>query len=158
MRTFKFEHIHVEHKGMTADVDFARFEKQYTKAQYKLDTTVMTHMIPYMPKVTGLFINVTKAMSDACAGSGMVVAAAPPYGRYLYYGKTMVSPSTGSAYAAFGEKKVLVSEFQGKTSAKEDLDYNKSANPDAQAEWFEAAKQAHGKNWVAMAKKIAGGG
>ena len=157
MKGFKFQNIHVEYKGMTADVNFGRFEKQFTKAQYKLDSTIMTHMIPYMPKVTGLFINVTKAMSDACAGSGVVVAAAPPYGRYLYYGKTMVSPRTGSAYAAYGEKKVLVSKYQGITNAKEYLEYNTSANHEAQAEWFEVAKQRHIKNWVKMTKKIAGG-
>lgn len=158
MKNIKFQNIHVEHKGMTADVNFSRFENQFTKAQYKLDSMIMTHMIPYMPKVTGLFINVTKAMSDACAGSGLVIAAAPPYGRYLYYGQTMVSPRTGSTYAAYGEKKVLVSKYQGTTKAKEYLEYSKKANPEAQAEWFEAAKRAHIKNWVAMTKKIAGGG
>ena len=34
------------------DVDLSRFEKQYEKAQYTLDSMVMTSMEPYMPKRT----------------------------------------------------------------------------------------------------------
>ena len=30
-----------------------------------------------------------------------------PYARYLWYGKLMVSPTTGSAWAKYGEQKVL---------------------------------------------------
>ena len=41
----------------------------------------------HMPMQTGQFINVTKAMSAAVAGTGKVVAAAPPMGCFLYEGK-----------------------------------------------------------------------
>ena len=157
-KVFKFQRLHVKNGNVTVDISFARFENQFNKAQYQLDSMVMTHMIPYMPKVTGTFINITKAMSDAIAGGGYVYAAAPPYGRFLYEGKTMVSPRTGSTYAAAGEKKVLVSQYHGKTQAKENLTYNTGANAMVTAEWFEAAKKAHRKNWVKMAKKLAGGG
>ena len=61
-------------------IDLRRFEKQYNKAQYALDSTVMTHMVPFMPHQTGTFINVTRTMSAALAGTGTVVAAAPPMG------------------------------------------------------------------------------
>ena len=89
------------------DVDLSRFEKQYGKAQFALDSMVMASMVPYMPMVTGTFINVTKAMSAAIAGSGNVVAAAPPFGRFLYEGKVMVDPETNSPWARPGAKKIV---------------------------------------------------
>ena len=131
------------------DVDLSRFEKQYGKAQYALDNAVMTSMEPYMPKRTGTFINVTKAMSAAIAGSGTVIAAAPPFGRFLYEGKVMVDPETGSPWARPGAKKIVTDK---------DLEYDTSRNPKVTDHWFDTAKKNHGKSWVKAVKKIAGGG
>ena len=131
------------------EIDNRRFQKQYSRAQYRLDSIVMTHMIPFMPKETNTFINVTRGMSAAIAGTGQVYAAAPPFGRFLYHGKVMVDPQTGSPWARRGAKKVVTGR---------ELSYTKSKHPDAQAYWFDAAKRAHGANWVALAKKYAGGG
>lgn len=128
------------------DVDLSRFEKQYGKAQYALDSMVMTSMQPYMPMRTGTFINVTKAMSAAIAGSGTVVAAAPPMGRFLYEGKVMVDEQTGSPWARPGAKKVVTDK---------DLTYS---NPKATPHWFDTAKKNHGASWVKAVKNIAGGG
>lgn len=128
------------------DVDLSRFEKQYEKAQYALDSMVMTYMQPYMPHQTGTFINVTKAMSAAIAGSGTVVAAAAPMGRFLYEGKVMVDPLTGSPWARAGAKKVVTDR---------DLKYS---NPKATPHWFDTAKKNHGASWVKVAKRYAGGG
>lgn len=128
------------------DVDLSRFEKQYGKAQYALDSMVMTSMQPYMPMRTGTFINVTKAMSAAIAGSGTVVAAAPPMGRFLYEGKVMVDPATNSPWARPGAKKVVTDK---------DLTYS---NPKATPHWFDTAKKNHGASWVKAVKNIAGGG
>lgn len=131
------------------DVDLSRFEKQYGKAQYKLDNMVMASMQPYMPHRTGTFINVTKAMSAAIAGSGTVIAAAPPMGRFLYEGKVMVDPETGSPWARPGAKKIVTDK---------DLEYDKSHNPKVTDHWFDTAKKNHGKSWVKSVKRIAGGG
>ena len=128
------------------DVDLSRFEKQYGKAQYVLDSAVMKDMTPYMPQRTGVFIDVTKAMSAAIAGSGTVIAAAPPMGRFLYEGKVMVDEKTGSPWARPGAKKVVTDR---------DLDYS---NPRATPHWYDTAKKNHGKSWVNTVKKIAGGG
>lgn len=128
------------------DVDLSRFEKQYVKAQYALDTMIMASMVPYMPHQTGTFINITKAMSASIAGSGTVIAAAPPMGRFLYEGKVMVDPQTGSPWARPGAKKVVTDR---------DLKYS---NPKATPRWFDTAKERHGKSWVNTVKKIAGGG
>lgn len=131
------------------EIDLDRFERQYNKAQYGLDSMVMTDMVPYMPMQTGTFINVTKAMSAALAGSGKVVAAAPPMGRFLYEGKVMVDPETNSPWARKGAKKIVTDR---------DLQYNKNAHPKATDHWFDAAKQARGEEWVNYVKKVAGGG
>lgn len=128
------------------EVDLSRFNKQYGKAQYVLDSAVMKDMTPYMPQQTGTFINVTKAMSASIAGSGKVVAAAPPMGRFLYEGKVMVDEKTGSPWARPGAKKVVTDR---------DLDYS---NPKATPHWYDTAKKNHGKSWVNTVKKIAGGG
>lgn len=115
-------------------------------------------MVPFMPMITGGFVDVTRAASAAIQGIGKVYAAYGPAGRFLYQGKTMVSVVTGSTWATKGTKKVLVSQYRGKTKAKEDLQYTKTAHPKAQAKWFDAAKKADGKSWIKQAKKTAGGG
>ena len=137
---------HGKDSDIELDVDLSRFEKQYGKAQYALDSMIMTSMQPYMPHRTGTFINVTKAMSAAIAGSGTVIAAAPPMGRFLYEGKVMVDEKTGSPWARPGAKKVVTDR---------DLKYS---NPKATPHWFDTAIENHGKSWVKAVKNIAGGG
>ena len=129
-------------------IDVGRFAKQYNAAQFMLDSQIMTDMIPYMPMQTGTFQNVTRAMSAAIAGSGKVVAAAPPMGRFLYEGKVMVGVDSHSPFARYGEKKVVTDR---------DLQYSTAAHPKVEKKWFDAAKRDHGSDWVRMAKKVAGG-
>ena len=130
-------------------INLGRFEGQYSKAQYLLDSMVMDSMVPYMPMQTGTFINVTRGMSQAIAGSGTVVAAAPPMGRFLYEGNVMVGERTKSAFAENGERKIVL---------ERKLQYSRSAHPGATDHWFDAAKAAHCKTWVEKTKKVAGGG
>lgn len=130
-------------------VDLQRFEKNYSKAQFELDSTVMRDMIPYMPMVTGTFINVTKAMSAALAGSGQVVAAAPPYGRFLYNGKVMVDEQTGSPFARLGARKIVTNK---------QLNFFTGKHPKVKDHWFDAAKDEHAAEWIKKAKQTAGGG
>lgn len=127
-------------------VNLARFERQYQEAQFWLDSQIMTDMVPYMPMQTGAFINLTRAQSAALAGSGEVVAAAPPTGRFLYEGKVMVDPVTNSPWARKGAKKI---------ETDRDLKYS---NPKATPHWFDTAKERHEKAWVGGVKKRAGGG
>lgn len=147
--------------SIDANIDLGRTERNIEKAQYFLDSQVMTDMVPYMPMQAGNFIQRTRAMSAAIAGSGKVVAAAPPMGRYLYMGKVMVDSETGK-----GPMRIEVSPgeyiFRFRKGAKlvatdRDLKFSKAANPKAQKQWFDAAKRDHGKEWVKQVKKIAGG-
>ena len=148
----KLKYNYSEH-GRGADieleVDLTRFNKQYGDAQYALDSAVMTSMEKYMPKRDGVFINVTKGMSASLAGSGTVVAAAPPFGRFLYEGKVMVGEESRSAWAKKGEQKEVINK---------NLDYDKNRNPDVTDHWFETAKKNHLNAWLQLAKKTAGGG
>lgn len=131
------------------EIDLDRFEKQFNEAQYLLDSMVMDSMVRFMPMQTGTFINVTRAMSSAIAGTGKVYAAAPPMGRFLYEGLVMVDPVTLSPFARKGVKKVV-------TDRK--LVLNAHAHPEAQDHWFDAAAKADGKRWVVKVKRKAGGG
>lgn len=131
------------------DVDLRRFQKQFSEAQYLLDSAIMQSMIPFMPMESGTFINVTRGISAALAGTGTVCAAAPPMGRFLYEGKVMIDPETGSAWARKGAKKVETNKA---------LDFFKGAHPQVADHWFDKAKKQDLKQWVSLVKKTAGGG
>ena len=75
---------------MKIKLNMDRFSRQYQEAQYLLDGMVMDSMVPFMPMITGDFINRTRAESTSLQGTGFVCAAAAPYGRFLYEGKGMV--------------------------------------------------------------------
>lgn len=157
-RIYHFKGYTVVKNGVEIKLNLDRFSKQYNEAQMKLDNMVMTDMKTFMPHQDGTFIAITEGMSQAIAGTGKVVAAAPPAGRFLYEGKGMVDPATGSTWARKGAKKVLVSQYKGKTNAKEKLDFSKKHNQKVTARWFNPAKKAYGKNWIEVTKKTAGGG
>lgn len=145
---YKFEYKDRTIEGKMS-IDLSRFEGQYSSAQYLLDSMVMDSMVPYMPMQTGTFINVTRGMSQAIAGSGKVVAAAPPMGCFLYEGDVMVGVDTKSAFAAKGEKKVAI---------EKELQYSRAAHPSVTDHWFDTAKKYHGKVWIRKVKRMAGGG
>lgn len=158
----KTKYNHKISPNVEMEVDLSRFEKQFQNAQYALDSAVMLSMEKYMPKRDGIFIDVTKGMSESLAGSGTVVAAAPPFGRYLYEGVKMVDEETGRGPFNIA-KKGEPPEFRYRKGAKlkatkEPLNYNRNGNPDVTDHWFETAKKNHGESWVRVAKNIAGGG
>lgn len=157
-KTTHFKGFSIIAGDLKVKLSLSRFDEQYKKAQYQLDGDVMTSMVPFMPMISGSFINTTRAASAAVQGSGQVYAAYGPQGRYLYEGKVMVDEVTGSPFARKGAKKVLVSQYAGKTAAKENIEYTHQAHPKAQDHWFDAAKAADGKKWVRRVKATAGGG
>ena len=145
-RTFHFPGFSIVSGDIKVDISLDRFEKQLRDAQYWLDGQVMNDMVPYMPHRDGTFINLTRMRSAALQGTGKVIAGAPPQGRFLYEGKVMIDPVTGSPWARKGAKKVVT---------ERPLTYG---NPKATPHWFDTAKEAHGKAWVKGVKRIAGGG
>lgn len=157
-KTKHFKGFSIVDGDIRVTLNMSRFERQFQRAQYQLDGAVMNSMVPFMPMVTSSFINATRAASAAVQGSGEVYAAYGPQGRFLYEGKTMVDEETGSTWARRGARKVLVSQYGGKTNAREDLVYTKQAHPKAQSHWFDAAKAKDGRKWVKNVKRTAGGG
>lgn len=123
------------------DIDFLATAERANRAQYLLDSQIMDDMIPFMPMRDGLFIAQTRARSQAIAGTGQVVAAAPPFGRFLYEGKVMIDPLTGSPWARKGAKKV---------GTDRPLKYSKGSHPQAQAHWFDAAKRKNMNEWTKL--------
>ena len=145
-KMFHFPSWSLVEGDIKVDVSLNRFEKQFQEAQFWLDGQVMNDMVPYMPHRDGIFVNLTRMRSAALQGTGKVVAGAPPQGRFLYEGKVMIDPVTGSPWARKGAKKVVTDR---------PLTYG---NPKATPHWFDTAKDAHGKAWVKGVKRIAGGG
>lgn len=134
-------------------LDNVKVTKKADKAQYLLDSQIMADMLPYMPMNESNFIHETEIASKPLAGTGWVVAAAKPFGRFLYEGKVMVSSITGSPWARRGVKKVLTSQFSGHTNAKENIEYGKAYHPNVTDHWFEKAKTEHLKEWEQLVKK-----
>lgn len=153
-----FEDFSVVDGDIKINLNLSEMGERFNRAQFALDSVVMTSMVPFMPKEDGSFINMTRARSAAIAGTGQVCAAAPPQGRFLYEGKTMVDEKTGSPWARKESKKVLVSQYTGKTRARENLQYTKTKHPKAQSHWFDAAKKQDSENWIQITKSVAGGG
>lgn len=139
-----FKGFSVVTDSVDIEVDMKRLENNFNKAQYELDSAIMTSMVPHMPMQTGQFIAVTKGMSSAIAGTGQVVAAAPPSGRFLYEGQAMVGRYSKSAWAKKGEKKVL---------SGASLSYTRGG-----PHWFDKAKAKDSDKWVRLVKETAGGG
>lgn len=147
--TKHFHSFSVVNGHVKVQVDLTRFDKQFQEAQFWLDGQVMNDMIPYMPFRDGIMVDTTRVRSASMQGTGKVCAGAPPYGRFLYEGKLMVDPETRSAWARPGAKKIVTDT---------PLKFDKTAHPSATDHWFDAAKSAHGKQWVKGVKKRAGGG
>ena len=141
-------------------LDMSRFEEQFRRAQYQLDGAVMSSMVPFMPMITGSFINATRAASASIQGSGEVYAAYAPQGRYLYMGKVMVDRDTGKGPYKIptGPGGEYVLRFRKGATLVPTNRPLKYSSPRAQSHWFDVAKEKDGKTWVKNVKKTAGGG
>lgn len=117
------------------------------RVQAFIDGECVRLMDPYTPRRGGKLIESATWVTKI--GSGVIVQAAPQ-ARYLYYGKLMVSPLTGSPYSS-GEEKVLA-------NPEKDLEYYKGSNPMAGKLWFERMKADHKESILAGAQKEAAGG
>lgn len=124
------------------DINESKLKENANKAQYALDSQIMTDMMPLMPMDTGAFINTTAMHSAALAGTGEVIAGVGPMGRFLYEGLVMIDPETGSPWARRGAKKVVTSQ---------PLTYQRAS---AVSHWFDEAKSVHLTDWVNLVAKF----
>lgn len=145
MATVHYPNFDYVSSGVKCNISMNALNERIDRAQYWLDNQIMTDMVPLMPFRTGTFINLTRMNTASTAGTGEIFAAAPPYGRFLYYGKVMADPETGSPWARKGAKKVV-------TDRPLRFGY-----PQAVPQWFEVAKQQHLQEWISGANDIIGG-
>lgn len=125
--------VHTE--GMDAIKD--KLAEGCTKAEHTVALQVRKDTSPYVPMLTGSLDKRTRV-------DGAKVIYPGPYARYLYYGKLMVDPATGSSYAPKGTTKVLTDK---------NLVFNTTSHAQAQAHWFEASKAENLEKWVRVADK-----
>lgn len=141
----KIKGFRLKKGNMSIILNTDRLNKNLGRAQWWLDNQIMTDMVPFMPHNTGMFVDVTRAMSASLAGSGIVVAGAPPHGRYLYYGKVMVDEKTGKGPANIPGVGYRFRKGAKLVATDRPLTYS---NPNARPEWFEVAKDKHLKEWI----------
>ena len=107
------------------------------KAQTAVAIQAQKDTSPYVPALTGSLDQRTRVDENQIIYPG-------PYARYLYYGKLMVDPATGSSYAPKGTTKVLTDK---------NLVFNKAMHSQAQDHWFEASKAENMDKWLRVAGK-----
>ncbi|MEJ8729300.1 minor capsid protein [Flintibacter sp. HCN-6482] len=125
--------VHTE--GLEAIKD--KLTEGCTKAEHTVALQVRKDTSPYVPALTGDLDRRTRV-------DGSKVIYPGPQSRYLYYGKLMVDPETGSSYAPKGGTKVLTDK---------DLVFSKAVHGQAQSHWFEASKAENLEKWVRVSDK-----
>ncbi len=128
--------------GLKFDIDVDGWNKikkalarRCTKAEHIVAIQVEKDTSPYTPALTGSLNQRTRVVGNSVVYPG-------PYARYLYYGKLMVDPDTGSPWAQPGAVKVLTDR---------DLVFTQSVHSQAQAHWFEASKAQNLDKWRRVA-------
>lgn len=128
--------------GLKFDIDVDGWNKikkalarRCTKAEHIVAIQIEKDTSPYTPALKGSLNQRTRVVGNSVVYPG-------PYARYLYYGKLMVDPDTGSPWAQPGAVKVLTDR---------DLVFNQSVHPQAQAHWFEASKAQNLDKWRRVA-------
>lgn len=110
-----------------------------TKAEHIVAVQVRKDTSPFVPAS-----GAPAGMDTRTKVDGAMVIYPGPYARYLYYGKLMVAPETGSSYAKKGGTKVVTDK---------DLVFSKAMHAQAQSHWFEASKAQNLDKWVQVADK-----
>lgn len=128
----KFE-VHAD----LSEVMAQKLAEASTKGEHAVAIQVQKDTSPYVPFLTGSLDQRTRV-------DGSQIIYPGPYARYLYYGKLMVDPATGSSYATKGTTKVLTDK---------NLVFNKASHANAQAHWFEASKAENLEKWIRVADK-----
>lgn len=121
--------------GMEAIKD--KLAESCTRAESIVGQQVIKDTEPFVPALTGSLTIRTRL-------DGKKIIYPGPYARFLYYGKVMVDPQTGSTFAPKGGTKVLTNR---------DLVFSKAMHPQAQSHWFEASKAQNLDKWIRIAEK-----
>lgn len=121
--------------GMEAIKD--KLAESCTRAESIVGQQVIKDTEPFVPALT-------ESLTIRTRLDGNKIIYPGPYARFLYYGKVMVDPQTGSTFAPKGGTKVLTNR---------DLVFSKAMHPQAQSHWFEASKAQNLDKWIRIAEK-----
>lgn len=134
---------------MKVDIDVGKIVRERTeqanRALGNLAQTVLDDSNFYIPRDQDQLISSGRTETPE---EGAQVHWNTPYARFLYYGKLMVGKNSRSAWARPNETKVVTDK---------DIVYSKDKNPNAQKEWFEAAKKTKLAEWIRKLQKMIGG-
>lgn len=108
-----------------------------TKAEHITALQIKKDTSPFVPALN-------LSLDERTMVDGDTVIYPRPYARFLYYGKVMVDPDTGSTFAPMGGHKVVDDR---------NLVFNTTVHPQAQAFWFEASKAVNKNKWLRVADK-----
>ena len=111
--------------------------KACTRAEHVLVEQMEKDTQPFVPMLTGSLTQRTRVVGNDIIYPG-------PCAKFLYYGKVMVDPETGSTYAPKGATKVLTDK---------NLVFTTSGHAQAQSHWFEASKAENIDKWIRVADK-----
>lgn len=118
--------------------------KACTRAEHVLAEQMEKDIQPFVPMLTGSLTKRTRSLTKRTRVVGNDIIYPGPYARFLYYGKVMVDPNTGSTYAPNEGTKVVTDR---------NLVFNHTAHPQAQAHWCEASKAQNLGKWARVAEK-----
>lgn len=110
-----------------------------TRAEHIVAQQVKKDTSPFVPAR-----NVSAGLDARTFVEGDSVIYPGPYARFLYYGKLMVDPNTGSSWAPEGGHKV---------STDKNLVFSDAVHAQAQSHWFEASKAQNLDKWLRVADK-----
>ncbi len=115
-----------------------------TRAEHAVAQRAKKDTVPFVPASPNTMLSGpgTRVIGNTIVYGGADVGA--PYARFLYYGKLMVDPDTGSAWATKGKTKVVTDK---------NLVFNTTVHAQAQANWFEASKAQNLDKWLDVAQK-----
>lgn len=115
----------------------SKLQQSCTKAEHILAQQVAKDTSPFVPALT-------ESLDQRTRVEGSNVIYPGPYARFLYNGKVMVDPNTGSTFAPKGGTKVVTDR---------NLVFNQTVHPQAQDHWFEASKAQNLEKWERVAEK-----
>lgn len=107
------------------------------RAKHAVAVQIQKDTSPFVPFRNGSLDTRTRVVDNMVIYPG-------PYAQFLYYGKVMVDPETGSTFAPLGGTKIVTDK---------NLVFSKSGHAQAQAFWFEAAKSENLDKWIRIAEK-----
>lgn len=124
-------------------VEKAMVERNCRKAENTVANAVKETTSPFVPARTG-------SLDASAYVQGNTIIYPGDYARFLYFGKVMVDPDTGSPFAAAGATKVVTDR---------DLVFNTTIHADATAYWARQSRAVNMKEWIKTARRsIARGG